>query len=88
MNAADADRARLLGLLTEHSYAEREVTRINEFEDVNTFLSLPRPSYVIVPEDVWPYLFEVLRVPVHEVDRRYDFYARKHILVIANRYAD
>ena len=69
-------------------YSQREVTRINEFKDVNQFLSLPRPSYVIVPEDVWEYLEKELTVPVRILAKRFDFYARKEILVIANRYAD
>jgi 4-amino-4-deoxy-L-arabinose transferase-like glycosyltransferase len=69
-------------------YAHREVTRINEFKDVDQFLSLPRPSYVIVPEDVWEYLEKELTVPVRILAKSYDFYARKEILVIANRFAD
>jgi 4-amino-4-deoxy-L-arabinose transferase-like glycosyltransferase len=68
-------------------YAERRVEDIDDFEKVDHFLSLPRPAYVLVPNDVWPKLSAKLTTPVTVVAKRYDFYARREILVIANRYA-
>ena len=34
-------------------YVRREVKRIDDPEDVDEFLALPRPAYVLVPDDVW-----------------------------------
>ena len=68
-------------------YARREVTRIDDYEQVNQFLSVPRPAYVIVPDNEWDKLAPYLKVPVHTVARKYDFYARRDILVLANQYA-
>ena len=69
-------------------YARREVTRMYSPAQVNQFLELPRPAYVIVPADTWDtVLSKSLTVPVKEIARRYDFYARKDVLVIANQYA-
>jgi hypothetical protein len=42
---------------------------------------------VCVPNDVWPKLSAKLTTPVTVVAKRYDFYARRDILVIANEYA-
>ena len=68
-------------------YARREVTRIDDYEQVDRFLRVPRPAYVIVPENEWQKLRPHLTTPVREIARKYDFYARRDILVIANRYA-
>jgi len=54
---------------------------------VDQFLALPRPSYVLVPDDVWPKLSGQLTTPVTVIAKRYDFYARHEILVVANQYA-
>jgi 4-amino-4-deoxy-L-arabinose transferase-like glycosyltransferase len=69
-------------------YARREVTRMYDPATVDQFLTLPRPAYVIVPEDVWDQvLSKAVTVPVKVIARRYDFYAQKDILVLANQYA-
>jgi hypothetical protein len=69
-------------------YARREVSRFYDAKDVNDFLALPRPAYVIVPEDAWELvLSKELAVPVTIIARRYDMYIQKDVLVIANRYA-
>lgn len=69
-------------------YARREVTRMYDPATVDQFLALPRPAYVIVPEDVWDQqLSKQLTTPVKVIAKRYDFFATKDILVIANRYA-
>lgn len=68
-------------------YARREVTPINYFSEIDNFLAVPRPAYVIVPDDVWPYLSKELTVPVKVVAQRFDFFSRRDIIVIANEYA-
>jgi 4-amino-4-deoxy-L-arabinose transferase-like glycosyltransferase len=68
-------------------YARRRVDRIDDFQAVDKFLALPRPAYVLVPDDVWEYLSTTLTVPVRVLAKRYDSYARRDILVIANEYA-
>jgi 4-amino-4-deoxy-L-arabinose transferase-like glycosyltransferase len=69
-------------------YARREVTRLYDPAAVDPFLALPRPAYLIVPEDVWNDPRAPQRtVPFKVIARRYDFYAQKYILVVANRYA-
>jgi 4-amino-4-deoxy-L-arabinose transferase-like glycosyltransferase len=67
-------------------YARREVHRIDDFDKLDVYFSLPRPAYLLVPADVWAHLSPRLSVPVHVIARRYDFYARREILVIANTY--
>jgi 4-amino-4-deoxy-L-arabinose transferase-like glycosyltransferase len=68
-------------------YAERRVEDIDDFDQVDQFLALPRPAYVCLPNDVWPKLSAKLSTPVTVVGKHYDFYARREILVIANEYA-
>jgi 4-amino-4-deoxy-L-arabinose transferase-like glycosyltransferase len=68
-------------------YARRRIDRIDDFQAVDKFLALPRPAYVLVPDDVWEYLSQALTVPVRMLAKRYDSYARRDILVIANEYA-
>jgi 4-amino-4-deoxy-L-arabinose transferase-like glycosyltransferase len=68
-------------------YARRRIERIDDFKAVNDFLALPRPAYVLVPDDVWEQLSKSLKVPVQVLAKRYDFYSRHDILLIANEYA-
>jgi hypothetical protein len=69
-------------------YARREVTRMYDPVAVDPFLALPRPAYLIVPEDLWTDSRRPkITTPVKVIARRYDFYAQKYILVVANRYA-
>jgi 4-amino-4-deoxy-L-arabinose transferase-like glycosyltransferase len=68
-------------------YVRREVTRIDDFDQVDKFLAVPRPAYVLVPENEWEKLSPELTVPHRVIARKYDFYARRNILVVANRYA-
>jgi 4-amino-4-deoxy-L-arabinose transferase-like glycosyltransferase len=69
-------------------YLRREVKDIDDLPQLEQFLALPRPAYLVVPDDVWTELSKKLTVPMKEVARRYDFYARRDILVLANSYAD
>jgi 4-amino-4-deoxy-L-arabinose transferase-like glycosyltransferase len=68
-------------------YARREVQRIYDPTAVDQFLSLPRAGYLIVPADVWEELRPKISVPVKVIGKRYDLYARKEILVVANEWA-
>ena len=69
-------------------YVRREITRFYDPKDVDEFLALPRPAYVIVPEDAWEVrLSKELTTPVTIIARRYDMYIQKDVLVIANRHA-
>ena len=68
-------------------YARREITRIDDFRRVSEYLALPRPAYLIVPENVWGELSKSLTVPVQIISKRYDMYSRQQILVVANRHA-
>lgn len=68
-------------------YARREITRLDDFQQVNQFLSVPHPVYLIIPDDEWEHLSRTLSVPVQVRARKYDFYARRDILVIANQSA-
>lgn len=68
-------------------YAQREITRIDDFRRVGEYLALPRPAYLLVPENVWAELSKSLKVPVKIISKRYDMYSRQEILVVANRYA-
>lgn len=64
-------------------YARREVTRLDEVPEVDEFLSLPRPGYLLVPENEWDELAPKLSAPTRVVARRYDFYSRRDVLVVA-----
>ncbi|MBO0699554.1 MAG: hypothetical protein J2P46_14255, partial [Zavarzinella sp.] len=68
-------------------YVRREVEPIDDFEKLERALALPRPTYLLVPDDVWPELSKKLAVPMKEITRHYDFYARHEIVVLANEYA-
>lgn len=69
-------------------YCRREVTPLKELSDVDPFLALPRPAYLIVPEDTWnDPRAPKLDTPVKVIGKHYDFYARQNIVVVANRYA-
>jgi 4-amino-4-deoxy-L-arabinose transferase-like glycosyltransferase len=69
-------------------YVRREVKDIDDFQELEQFLALPRPAYLLVPDDIWAELSKKLTVPMKEIARRYDFYARRDILVLVNAYAD
>ena len=69
-------------------YARREVTRLYDPAAVDPFLAVPRPAYLIVPEDLWTdERAPRITTPVKVIARRYDFYSQRYILVVANRYA-
>jgi 4-amino-4-deoxy-L-arabinose transferase-like glycosyltransferase len=69
-------------------YARREVTRIDDLKKLEEFLSTPRPAYLIVPEDIWDlYLKPELKLPLKVIARRFDMYAWRDVLVVANQYA-
>jgi len=68
-------------------YAQREITRIDDFRRASEYLALPRPTYLIVPENVWEELSKSIATPVRIISKRYDMYSRQQILVVANRYA-
>ena len=69
-------------------YARREVTVLEQVSDLNKFLDVPRPVYVLVPEPVWNEVKSQVIVPVRELARHYDFYRRCDVLVIGNELAD
>jgi 4-amino-4-deoxy-L-arabinose transferase-like glycosyltransferase len=68
-------------------YTRREVRRIDNLQELEEFLSTPRPAYLIVPDNVWEYLERELKTPVKVIARRFDLYAWREVLVVANRYA-
>jgi 4-amino-4-deoxy-L-arabinose transferase-like glycosyltransferase len=68
-------------------YVRREVMPVEDFAGLEGLLALPRPTYLLVPDDVWTELSKTLKVPLRELARRYDFYARRDIVVLANEYA-
>jgi 4-amino-4-deoxy-L-arabinose transferase-like glycosyltransferase len=69
-------------------YVGREVTPLKDLSEVEPFLALPRPAYLIVPEDTWyDPRAPKLTTPVKVIGSHYDFYARKNVLVVANQYA-
>jgi 4-amino-4-deoxy-L-arabinose transferase-like glycosyltransferase len=69
-------------------YSRREVTRLYDPAAVDPFFSVPRPAYLIVPEDVWyDYRAPKLETPVKVIAKHYDFYAQMNILIVANLYA-
>lgn len=67
-------------------YVRREVTRIDDFKQVDKFLSVPHPAYVLVPDNEWEILQPQLKTPIKVIGSKYDFYARRDIVVIANLY--
>jgi 4-amino-4-deoxy-L-arabinose transferase-like glycosyltransferase len=69
-------------------YARREVTKLEQVKELNEFLEVPRPGYVLVPEPVWNEVKAQVKVPARELARHYDFYARCEVLVIGNEWAD
>jgi 4-amino-4-deoxy-L-arabinose transferase-like glycosyltransferase len=69
-------------------YARREVTRIDDVKKLEEFLATPRPAYLIVPHDTWElYLERELKMPLKVIARRFDLYAWRDVLVVANQYA-
>ena len=69
-------------------YARREVRYLSSPSSVSEFLSLPRPTYLLVPEREWEALNVELTQPARILARRYDFLARCDVLVVANKYVD
>lgn len=65
-------------------YAEREVTRIPKVEEVNQWLQLPRPAYILFQERDEEIIKSKVTAKYREIGRRYDFLSRNHIVVITN----
>jgi 4-amino-4-deoxy-L-arabinose transferase-like glycosyltransferase len=68
-------------------YCRREVTRLPDIPSVEQFLSLPRPAYLLMPDDFWNVLSPQLGDKCKEIGRRFDFYTRRDIVIVANRAA-
>jgi 4-amino-4-deoxy-L-arabinose transferase-like glycosyltransferase len=83
--AADPTRELRLGSLdyTQPSvtfYAGRRVDRLASAADAETFLAMPLPAYLFVPEPVWAGRAGPWRVAA----RRFDLYRNCHVLVVTN----
>jgi 4-amino-4-deoxy-L-arabinose transferase-like glycosyltransferase len=68
-------------------YSRREVKRLLSVAEVNEFLAVPRPAYLVMPEEVWQTVSHLLTSPVKKIGEHYDFYERQNVIVVANRYA-
>jgi hypothetical protein len=67
-------------------YARREVTPMREIDDLNEFLSVPRPAYAIMRLEIWEIVATRLKVPVRVIARRFEMLSRGDVIVIANEY--
>jgi 4-amino-4-deoxy-L-arabinose transferase-like glycosyltransferase len=68
-------------------YCRREVTSLPDPAAVEQFLALPRPAYLLIPDELWSYLAPKFGDGCTVIGRRFDFYARRDILIVANKYA-
>jgi 4-amino-4-deoxy-L-arabinose transferase-like glycosyltransferase len=66
-------------------YAERQIQKIDGFEQAHDFLSLPYHCYLMVPEPVWNEMKHRVTIPLRQAARRYDFLKNQQILVLTNR---
>jgi 4-amino-4-deoxy-L-arabinose transferase-like glycosyltransferase len=70
-------------------YSGREVVLLESPESVESFLAVPTPGYLFVPEPVWRDRFaDSIRTPVRVAARRHDFLEKCDILVISNEPRD
>ncbi len=65
-------------------YAGREVKEMPSADAVATFLAIPTPGYLFVPEPTWRQLEPQVSVPTAIVARDYDFYKNCEVLVVTN----
>ncbi|MCS6866918.1 MAG: glycosyltransferase family 39 protein [Gemmataceae bacterium] len=65
-------------------YAGRQVTELPSAEAVATFLAIPTPGYLFVPERTWRQLESQVNVPTQIVAQDYDFYKNCQVLVVSN----
>lgn len=65
-------------------YAGREVKEMPSADAVATFLAIPTPGYLFVPEPTWRQLEPRVDVPTAIVARDYDFYKNCEVLVVTN----
>jgi 4-amino-4-deoxy-L-arabinose transferase-like glycosyltransferase len=65
-------------------YAGREVKEMPSADAVATFLAIPTPGYLFVPEPTWRQLEPRVSVPTEIVARDYDFYKNCEVVVVTN----
>jgi 4-amino-4-deoxy-L-arabinose transferase-like glycosyltransferase len=65
-------------------YCRREVTRLNDPWQLLKFLSSPLPAYATLPARTWEDLHKSFLRPFREVDRRYDLYEGREIVLVTN----
>jgi 4-amino-4-deoxy-L-arabinose transferase-like glycosyltransferase len=66
-------------------YAKREVEKLPGPDAAATFLAIPTPGYLIIPEPTWrQWIAGLVTVPHRIVARRFDFYRNCEVLVVAN----
>ena len=63
-------------------YAERRVEVLQTLEQARTFLAMPHPSYLFIPEALWQAHFDATKYRI--AARKYDFYRNAVILVVTN----
>ncbi len=63
-------------------YAERRVDVLNTPDQAKTFLAMPHPSYLFIPEALWQKHFGTTTYRI--AARKYDFYRNAVILVVTN----
>jgi 4-amino-4-deoxy-L-arabinose transferase-like glycosyltransferase len=66
-------------------YCRREVTRLNDPWQLLKFLSSPLPAYAVLPASTWEDLHKAFLRPFREVDRRYDLYEGREIVLVTNQ---
>lgn len=65
-------------------YAQREVKKLEGFEGLDDFLSLPLPVYVFVTEPQWNELAPRVTTPTRVAARHFDFLKNSQVLLVTN----
>jgi 4-amino-4-deoxy-L-arabinose transferase-like glycosyltransferase len=65
-------------------YCRREVTRLSNPWRLIDFLNSPLPAYAVLPARAWEDLRTFLPRPFRVVDRRYDLYEGREVVLVTN----
>ena len=65
-------------------YAQREVKKLEGFEGLDDFLSLPLPVYVFVTETQWDELSSRVTTPTRVAARHFDFLKNSRVVLVTN----
>ncbi len=67
-------------------YAQREVEKLSGPHAAATFLAIPTPGYLLIPEPTWrQWIAPLVTVPHRVAARRFDFYRNCDVLVVTNQ---